>query len=1168
MRLKSVNLAGFKSFVDPTSIAFNSDIAAVVGPNGCGKSNIVDAIRWVIGESSAKTLRGELISDVIFNGTDNRRSVSRASVELLFDNRDGRFGGEYASYSQIELRREIAVDHQSTYYINGGRCRRRDIQDMFLGTGFGTRGYAIIEQGIVSQLVQSSPEELREYLEEAAGVSKYRARRRETELKIQHTKDNLLRVEDQVIELNRQLTLLKRQARAAQRHQRYAEQLWLQNALLSTIHRRTKEQDLSNLTNALTQLDEDRLRLESVKTSRETELVNLREKTQGFIELRDSETAKAYSVNAEVSALEVSLKSTQTRLEELDQFVADRKARILDLNAQELTDQKKMSELEVELEHLNDVCDSLKSSVGEVAAQMHGARDRFHLTQSEREVFLVRFNDSIRARERSEERQQQTRRLIEKLSEQANEQRSRNVSNENDGADIETIRGSIRDLQSRDDALVTEVSSLEGVISGLNESVESLEMQVSQQREKVQDLTNTATSLSARLAATEYSSAQSPNVSHWVQQNQLNISDVLRDGLKVTDGWERAVEMVLGLDVDAFVLEYPIDKSVDFDTLNDVRVSLIEIDATQPDEMDLVPISNYVSYKDSSFEGFLQHVFTVDSVEEAFVARSRLKSYQSILTRDCVWVGSNWIRVDRSKDLQQGVVELSRQLADARNQLKSEQQSQSQFEQTLDSEKSRLNELRTKRDKLQSEVNTVFSALTLEQGNAKLTEMRVAERARQKLQYEKDLLAIEARLKDETSVLSEVTSEYEKAVEIEHRMAQQRLELDDQHSRLQESWERQETEYAEKRDQSHAAELKRQATAADLTNLRLSHEQRASEIGRARNDLSAFDTQSLELKEARPQLQTALENQLQARLSIEEKQREHQHYIDDMQSQQRTLSGKLNEVASEIDRNRERRESTNVEFALVNANIENLNAQVDEAGVSIEQIENALSDETTVESVQTSIVRIERQIARIGDINQTAVRELEQRTREKDFLESQVGDLNQALETLQAAISRIDTETRRLLNSTFDEVNRNLAVIFPKLFGGGTASLEYTGTSVLDSGVSMRASPPGKRNLSIKLLSGGEKALAAIAFVFAVFKLNPSPVCVLDEVDAPLDESNVGRFAELLTNMTHDTQFILITHNSRTMESANELVGITMEEPGISRVVAVNLEDAVSQAKA
>lgn len=1168
MRLQTIKLAGFKSFVDPTTVVFNSDIAAVVGPNGCGKSNIVDAVRWVIGESSARTLRGDLISDVIFNGTDNRRSASRASVELLFDNRDGRFGGEFASYSQIELRREISVDHQSVYYINGSRCRRRDIQDLFLGTGFGTRGYAIIEQGIVSQLVQSSPEELREYLEEAAGVSKYRARRHETELKINRTKENLLRVEDQLIELKRQISLLKRQARAAQRHQRYTEDYRLHLALLSNIRRSFKREELTGLEQELAQLEQECTRIETIKTTRETEMVDLQEQSQSFVELRDLETAKSYEINSEISALEVALKTDEARTVEIGESIQSGNSRMSDLREQIEGDADTTSRLTNTRRELREESASVSDLLPDLEQKTLAVRRNFLESQSDREKFLSRYSDVIRERDLTEEQKRHSTKLLEDLRKRLDALESNETEEEFDGTNIDSLRSSVDQRQSHYEKLNSRSSKLEASLASVETNIASLEGQVADKSGREQELNSLVTSLSAQLDAVEAPIDKTNGVSDWLKRNRLDDAAVLRDGLKVADGWEHAVEMVLGLDLHALVLQEPLSDQTDFATLSHGSISIIESGTALASGGALTPISRYVQFQDAQFDGFLEHVYCVDTLNQAFEVRSQLEDHQSVVTRDGFWLGKRWVRVNRLADQQKGVLEVSRDLAAARTEHEAVNSEVVPLRNSLDAQKQELVNLRSERDDLQREINRVFGELTQEKGDLKIVEMRLEALVHQRVRHDQDLRDIRQRIENEEHVLAGALSELEKKENLKRELDSVRDRLNANHADLRKEMDSLEESYAKAKDANHAHELKLQAIDAELKNVRLLQDGRTAEIGGIEVELSELKAQRAKLLETTPSKQANLNELLSQRVKIEEKQRGFQRQIDNLQEEQRTASQRLSEIGQSIDSNRKQREGKTVEIAVIKSNIENLDEQIQNTGVTAEQIEDAQSPELTVELVENKIQRIQRQIERIGDINQTAERELESRSKEKEFLESQVDDLDQALETLEAAITRIDGETRRLLNATFDEVNENLAEIFPKLFGGGVATLEFTGTSILDAGVLMRAHPPGKRNLSIKLLSGGEKAMAAIAFVFSVFKLNPSPVCVLDEVDAPLDEQNVGRFVDLLVNMTDETQFIVVTHNSRTMETAQELIGITMEEPGISRVVSVNLDEAIASADA
>ena len=823
MRLNSIKLSGFKSFVDPTTVTFPSSMSCIVGPNGCGKSNVIDAVRWVLGESSAKNLRSDSMSDVVFNGSSSRKPVSKASVELFFDNKDGRIGGEFSSYNEISVRRSIELDGQSNYYLNGTSCRKRDVTDVFLGTGLGPRSYAIIEQGMISQLVSAKPDEMRGYIEEVAGISRYLERKKETESRIKRTRENLSRLEDLREEISRLLHKLQRQAKAAEKYsQLRKDENKAKQFLLAS-----KWLDISKIVKAKEkEVKDQELKVEEINSAKNTsdsEVIELRAQQIELQSEMDKVQQEFYSFGADISRVEQELALKKERVREIEEK--------LNTNSMQIDSRKE------ELKALNKSKENVKSNIDSIDSELQkikeGKGDELNLEESEKiESSWLAFIT-------------QSKLIISKLE--------RNIGSLVESLNKKSSLGTIKELES-------EVLELKSEIELLKEEPTKL-------TKLTQDFLS--------------------NSSEDAKQQRINL----------------------------------IDKTNKFADLQAKFASLTSED---------------------------KH------------ANTKLKELES----------ENLTLVNESQQLNNPISEIQ----------------------------TNLEELLSQR------------------------------------------LIVENKLLESRKAIEECNESI-------HKIEREKIEKEQLAISLREA----------------------------LENFRL--EKQASTIEG-----------------------------------------------DNLVGQIKDLDGDLNSLLNELDESK------------------------------------------SSEDLASDLESIENKISRLGAINLAAMEEFEQEEKRKELLDSQHQELMDALETLQNAINKIDKETRTTFKDTFDKLNLSLANSFPKLFGGGHAEFVMLGDDLLSCGVGISARPPGKKNASVSQLSGGEKALTAIATVFAFFELNPAPFCMLDEVDAPLDDLNTMRFIDLVEDMSQRVQFVYISHNKISMEKSKHLMGVTMQEPGVSRMVAVDVDQAVELA--
>lgn len=1167
MRLKTIKLAGFKSFVDPTSAHFPTNLSAVVGPNGCGKSNIIDAVRWVMGESSAKNLRGESMTDVIFNGSVGRKPVGQAVIELIFDNADGSLGGEYAQYAEISIKRVVTREARSDYYLNNTRCRRKDITDIFLGTGLGPRSYAIIEQGMISRLIESRPEELRVYIEEAAGISKYKERRRETENRMRHTRENLERLSDIRDELGSQLSHLEKQARDAEKYKEYKEEERLLRAELYTLRWRALDTQVQRHEDTIRQLE---VRLEAAIAAQrafETTLVKDRETQFVLSDEFNNVQSRYYQLGSDIARLQQAQRYRGERVIEVQEALAtvERQAE----QARQLLDHDRaeLESVETELMALEPQHELLSAESEACQDQVQTAEAQLSAWQLDWDQFNVK---SQGPRQRADVEQSRIQHLEQSLR-RAQERYTR-LEQEQLTLSAGPLEQELADLAADADEQTLSLEVAEERLSGALEVMQKQRQILSEtgieldtQRQRVQALRGREAALTALQEAAERGQS---SVNVWLAERRIK-GRVLADHLRVNSGWETAVETVLG----------PHLHSIEVDTLSEIAEQLSTLSsgqlalAEEPRGLaknHLAPTSSLAHcIKDGPqwLKALLTSVFVADDLQAALALRVNLLPHESVITPEGYWLGRDWLRFRASKnDPASGQLARKRELTelllekDLLEALLVETQARQQVcrEALRDAELARESVQRelTQRQRALADLQAQISArqVRLEQFLARRERIvqDMQEVDRQRVFDTEGLAEARMTLQDALDIMSEDTRERESRLT---EREQCRLLLEQ--ARLQQR---------ERREVLHQCALRRQSLQAKTQGLSAGlqrlHEQ--SEALRERRD--SLEQQRLELSAPADEDHDALETLLAQHVESEQALALVRDQVEHIQLTLREAELGRGRADQQVQITRDSLQGCRLEWQSVLARRESQLEQLHESEAVLETLLANLPADASESSWQLSLERVALRITRLGAINLAAIDEYQAQAERKTYLDQQDADLQEALETLENAIRKIDRETRVMFKDTFDKVNSGLQKLFPQVFGGGTAYLELTGDELLEAGVTIMARPPGKRNSTIHLLSGGEKALTALSLVFAIFQLNPAPFCMLDEVDAPLDDANVGRFARLVEAMSEQVQFIYITHNKIAMEMAQQLMGVTMQEPGVSRLVSVDVEEAAALA--
>jgi len=1171
MRLTSIKLSGFKSFVELTHFYVPGQLVGVVGPNGCGKSNIIDAVRWVLGESKASELRGESMQDVIFNGSTNRKPAGRASVELVFDNSLGKAAGQWGQYAEISVKRTLTRDGTSTYYINNQSVRRRDIQDIFLGTGLGPRAYAIIGQGMISRIIEARPEELRIFLEEAAGVSRYKERRRETENRIHSTNENLVRVDDILRELNSNLEKLEAQAAVANKFRTLQADQEEKQKLLWLLRKKeaSGEQDKFNreIEQFQTDLEQSTAQLRHV----ELELEQMRQTHYSVGDKLHQAQGHLYQTNAEIGSLEAQIRFVIDSRARLQTQLNSLKAQREQWQRQEQDQQSELAEAEIEIEELAARSEQAKQTTEEHAAQLPQIEETWRSGQQK----------TAEGRAKIMQMQQQ----IE--LESAHQRNANNVVN---GLVLrrERLQQEKSGLQLPDQ---THLSNLSEQLEEKRIDLEQAQMQLeeAQQRhpeldearhtaqEKVQTESASNAQLDARLAALTQLQARVQSegkVQPWLAKHELTDLPRLWQKLHIKDGWETALEAVLRERTQALEVSNLDWAKAFFSDVPPAKLALYSAQAVATTTTNstgsgsgLVSLISLLQLNDASLravlQDWLQHIYIAEDAATALINRSLLPGGGCFVTRQGHLISASSVRFYAADAEQDGMLARAQEIEQLQKQTRAQQlmaeearSAAIRAEAAYTQATQRLHELRQRSQTLTQQVHSLqIEVMKLSEVQARFNQRSV--------QIESDLAEIATQEQEQQHYKLESEQKLE--------------ELDIALGQQQEQFEEWQTVHLEQEQQLNLARTKSrdlELAAQQAAFAERAHLQKVEELKRT---IATANTQAAQVFESMQQGMLELENMddqtaqaglqelLEKRSEQERALSDARHELDQLTQQLRNKEDAKSQVERSLQPQRDQLVELQLKEQAARLNQEQYAQALLDVGMTDEQLAaltEKLTDDLKASYLQGEVTRLGNAVIALGAVNLAALDELTQAAERKQFLDAQQADLTEAIQTLQDAIHKIDMETRDLLQDTFDKVNHHFAEIFPVLFGGGNAKLVMTGDEILDSGVQVMAQPPGKKNATIHLLSGGEKALTATALVFSIFQLNPAPFCLLDEVDAPLDDSNTERFCNMVKKMSANTQFLFISHNKIAMEMAQQLIGVTMQEQGVSRIVAVDMESA------
>ncbi|HEY8067342.1 MAG TPA: chromosome segregation protein SMC [Burkholderiales bacterium] len=1160
MRLTQVKLSGFKSFVDPTAIHVPGQLVGIVGPNGCGKSNVIDAVRWVLGESRASALRGDSMQDVIFNGAGTRKPLARASVELMFDNSLGRAAGQWSQYAELSVRRVLQRDGESSYYINGTHVRRRDITDVFLGTGLGPRAYAIIEQGMISRVIDAKPDELRIFLEEAAGISRYKERRKETEHRLADTRENLARVTDIRNELGAQIEKLEGQAKIASQYKELQQELQLKQHLLWFVRRKDaaaeRERHSKEIAKVANEVEAGTAQLREVESRAET----ARAAHYGAGDALNAAQAAVYAANAEVARHESELRHVEESRSRLESQHTERRAQLASWREQR---------------------SQLTQALHMWAARSGGAKQRVADAQATLATETARLPESER--------------IYRAAQEQLNESRSRLLQAESrlllEQQNAAHLEGNLQSLTLRRERLEAELQSLAAPdaagTDAANERVLQLDRAIGDAQTGLDALQAETESLSAASTAAadahaeasreqtaadaqlttlrqvQASAEEDAPLHAWLERHQLAALPRFWQKIRIDHGWETAVESVLRERLHALELG---DSGPLGGDRPPVKASLFGPGAAASAAVlaGHTPLQSKVHAIDAGLAGaladWLASAYAVEGTPHA-AQRAALPPGTLLVNREGDQFTRHTVSFHAPDSADAGMLARQSEIEE----LEGRCRTLAQRAETARAESDRLGGRLAERMAALEQARDAVGARQQEKHAAQIEALKLGqaqERYRERtaqIREETGGVGEEAgrdglRLAESKQALTRIADEI--------RGAREKLEA------VRAAYVAAETALAEQRVRGQQAEREAQdavfgerEVSAKISEIDNSVRMIDQQIGRAEEEVGRL-TAELAVDPV-PAVRGALGAAAESRMSCEKTLADARETVEAAAGALRALEEERLKIENSLAPLRERINELRLKEQAAQINHDQYEMQLHDASADEARLAAESENAPRPSALQGEITRLTQAVNELGAVNLAALDELASGRERKGFLDSQSADLEEAVTTLEDAIRRIDRETRELLRETFDSVNRHFGSLFPVLFGGGEAKLIMTGEEILDAGVQVMAHPPGKRNSSIHLLSGGEKALTAISLVFAMFQLNPAPFCLLDEVDAPLDDSNTARFCDLVRKMSGQTQFLFISHNKITMEMATQLIGVTMPESGVSRVVEVDIEQAL-----
>jgi chromosome segregation protein len=1110
------------------------------------------------------------MADVIFNGSAARKPLGAASVELVFDNSDGKIGGEYAAYNEVALRRAVSRDGNSDYFINGTKVRRKDITQLFLGTGLGTRSYAIIEQGMISRVIEARPDDLRAFLEEAAGISRYKERRRETESRIGHTRENLDRLNDLREEVEKQIRHLQRQAATARRYQALKEEERKLQAELLALRMQSLDAE-TEVRDAATS---------SCETAMHAALADLREVEAHIERIRADQASKTevlgaiqtrfYEAGAEVTRIEQGIQFTRELRQRQRADLEQAEVQVADLSGVLQRDRGQLEALSQELETMVPGLDAAHAEEARTSQMLEGCEQALaawqHTWDTHAQAVSLGQRETGVERARIEQLESQQRRLLQQRERQESERTT--LAQLQPAIALEALEQSAASARDAGERAAAELQELLAEISVTRDREREQSQALNALRTRWQQALGTQVSTEALQTAAL--GKASGKVTEWLKSKSLDRHPRVAQQLRVERGWERAVETVLGSYLEAVCVD-------GLDSITDLLASfeggylaVVSMDQASPPSGDAV--SPQASLLQGKVQGatvlgsVLSSVYTAETLNEALGRRRRLTAGESVVTRDGIWLASDWLRISRDADPHTGVIEREETLREIRTQLSGLAEEVKDLEHRLELTRERVRDQEDRRDRFQVDVNRLHREHVDRRSELDSAQARSLDAARRLAQLETGLADVRAELERTETDLRAARSRMEAAIDGLAALEPKRVDLEEQRDRMR-------GELATARGAAQTAQQLARELALQVESRRSSHTSLTTTLARIEKQLEGLETRRNELAgqlaEGEAPLieaQAQLEQSLRLRAEVDAELHAARIASEELDTQLRERDAERLTVERKVESARSELDEARLAASQVRVRRESVAEQLAATNFELAELLTQLAADATVAGWESQLEETKGKIERLGQVNLAAIGEFKEQSERKEYLDRQCKDLTDALETLESAMRKIDRETRTRFQDTFDRVNAGLKEKFPRLFGGGHAYLELTGEEGAAAGVSVMARPPGKRNSTISQLSGGEKALTAVALVFAIFDLNPAPFCLLDEVDAPLDENNVGRFCDIVREMSRNVQFIFITHNKSTMELAAQLVGVTMNEPGVSRLVAVDVDEAVRMA--
>ena len=1132
MRLSTIKLAGFKSFVEPTKIPFPDQMTCVVGPNGCGKSNVIDAVRWVLGESSAKNLRGDAMTDVIFNGSTNRKPISQASVELIFDNIDDTLKHTFADRNQVAIKRLVTRDGQSIYYLNGSKCRKRDITDIFLGTGLGPRSYAIIEQGMISRLIESKPQELRVFLEEAAGVSKYKERRRETQTRIKSTRENLERLLDVRKELQSQLDKLAVQSVDAKKYREFKILERTLKGQISVLKWQKLHQQQIEKNEQIKKLDEEILFFETAHSGHNNVLESLETQVQTQQDKLNDAQQLQHSIHTELTRTEqqhISVKQQQNTLKQNFVKLEQRQSQSLEIKAQQQGMCEQLDEMLQEAIENNLMCNEQVDELSQDLDVLSQLKQQHYLAWQTLNEQQQQLNNSV---------------LSHSNSIKQTEQKIQYITDQNSQLDTQIIELKASDIaqqltqqQQLKQTLTQELDKKQSIYNN-NEAalltqaslVESSQLEYQQLTQKINELKASIAGLTSTLGLDE----------HNEHENSL------LNQLKVKDGFEHLVEQAL--------------KSLEHLSVSTKKTQNCVWENTTPSTAD--SLTSFITH--GVYPELLDHIAYS---EKGSLALLENDYYVAVMDSTGALHGRNW-HLSGDKNADNSLLLKHKQLQEKTTLLIEIEQQQDSKKQLLADSKQHYGQLNTQQNEYKEQIRQLTQNIAV--ANTRY-DMLNEQAAQHQQQIEKLTLQKHNLTEQLTQLNDELNEQNEQLAILDEQLLNLLDDVESAHTTRQHSdknYNQAMSALEQYKTQAHNATLAEQKARSEwqLSQTKLSHAEQ--EYISASEGAQELIEQIEALLIPEQELTDTMAQLLEQHQLGEETLLERQDALTQAKENLATKQASLKDSQGELNALHAQHQKLSIDEQSLIIKAQAALEPLDELKQNLKQILDELPQTLSLSAAQNKLLSITNQLDQLGAVNLAAIDEFEQAKQRSEYLDNQLDDLTKALNTLEGAIQRIDKETKTRFKATFEQVNEDFAQLFPKVFGGGSAYLELTSDDLLESGVSIMARPPGKKNSTIHLLSGGEKALTALSLVFSIFRLNPAPFCMLDEVDAPLDDANVVRFCRLVEEMSQSVQFIYISHNKIAMEMAGRLTGVTMAEPGVSRMVAVDIEKAVQLAHA